>query len=258
MNRAKGKSICAVATVLILSILVLNVAEGQTIPQGIFTTIPVAPKATEPFNVTLTVLIDQSILSWVYGDFSVLNSTDGSTVLGPKSWSINFDGVNPRTTGNYTFENVVVSLAGNYNLSTDINWTYVNSTIPHTINKTQLISVAPPEAPDPSYAVIWLQKPDGPIRAGKLIRLRFSIQDASGSFVPSDDVRIVVKNNEGKTIVQAECGRRSTSIRINADKEYYRWYWKTGSDLPEGAYDIIVLLDSAVLSRISITIVPKI
>jgi len=106
----------------------------------------------------------------------------------------------------------------------------------------------------PSYTVEWLQKPDGSIRAGKMIQLRFSIRDASGSFVQSDDVRIVVEDAQHSMIAEAACGRRSSSIRINDNREYYRWYWKTEKDLPEGDYSVIVLLDGANLSDNYVTI----
>jgi len=118
------------------------------------------------------------------------------------------------------------------------------------------VQAGPPPPPPPSYTVVWLRYPSEQVRAGKMIHLTFSIRigDASGPFLKSNKVRIVVDGTD----IEATCGTKSGSIRINTKGEYYRWYWKTDSDLPGGAYSVIVLLDSAELARISITIVSKI
>jgi len=99
-----------------------------------------------------------------------------------------------------------------------------------------------------SLKVVWLQRPDegAEIRAGKLIRFRFRILDEiSRSFVLPHDVRIEVRNSTDDLIVEATCGKGSGSIHINTHGEYYRWYWKTTRDLPEGDYYVIVLLSGA-------------
>jgi len=264
MNRAKGKSICTVVTVLLFCALIIGVTEGQLPePIGSFTTVPVAPKATEPFDVNLTVQIDPSIIyTTVYGWFSVVDSV-GSIAYVPVYWWIDFDGLYPRTVGYKIFTGVFVSSAGDYFLSTDVNFNYL-STMDEPWKKIFVetpIYVAPAEAPVPSYTVVWLQKPDEneAIRAGKLIRLRFQILDESSeSYVLSHDVRIEVRNAAGSLIVEAACGKGSSSIRINTGREYYRWYWKTSSDLSEGVYSVTVVLNDAELGpSISIMIVSK-
>ena len=131
----------------------------------------------------------------------------------------------------------------------DEDWTLLTASVERSIIVQTRI---------PGYTVEWLQKPDGSIRAGKMIHLRFSIRDASGSFVQSDDVQIVVEDTQHNMIAEATCGRRSDSIRIYTNKEYYRWDWKTEKDLPEGVYSVTVFLNDAELSPpISITIVSK-
>jgi len=87
MNRANGKTICAVATVLLVFTLVLGVTEGQSSPVVGFTTAPGTPEATKQFNVTLTVEIDSTIFPFVNGSFSVRNST-GSTVWPNIYWEM--------------------------------------------------------------------------------------------------------------------------------------------------------------------------
>lgn len=147
--------------------------------------------------------------------------------------------------------------AGTHILNFTVKYGYVSgaTVIYDTISKIVTVTV---ESRPPSYTVIWLQKPEESIRAGKLIRLRFSIRnETSGLLVLSDDVRIVVEGPIEEPIV-ATCGRRSGSIRINTDENYYRWYWKTKNDLPAGVYSVIVLLDGAELGPpATITIVSK-
>ena len=260
MNRAKGKSVCAVVSALLFCTLIIGVTEGQLPePTGSFTTIPVALKASEPFDVNLTVQIDPSVIyTTVYGWFSVVDSTK-SIAYGPIYWWIDFDGLYPKTVGYKIFAGVFVSSEGDYFLSTDVYFNYL-ATMREPWKKTFVetpIYVAPAEAPVPSYTVVWLQKPDEneAIRAGKLIRLRFQILDESlESFVLRHDVRIEVRNATGSLIVEATCGKRSGSICTNSNGEYYRWYWKTTSDLPEGEYSVTVLLNGANLSGNSIQI----
>lgn len=258
MNRAKGNIVCAI--MLLFSILVLNVAECQKSPSeptGFFTVLG-TPEATVPFGVNLTVQIDPSIYAGVYGYFSVRDPTESILVYGNITWAIDFD---TSIQKNYTFPGIVISSSGSYVLWTDVHWRYKTGDVTWktTVVRKQ-IDVAP--SPVPGYSVVWLQRPNegAQIRAGKLIRFKFSIRnETSGSFVLSDDVRIEVRNATGSLIVEATCGRRSDSIRININGEYYRWYWKTDSDLLEGAYSVTVLLDGVELSPpILIMIVSKI
>jgi len=257
MNRAKGNIVCAIAIMLLFCILVLNVAECQkslSEPTGFFTVLG-TPEATRPFDVNLTVQIDGSMYGGVFGNFSVRDSTESILLYGNITWGIDFDS---STVKNFTFRGVVVPSSGNYILWTDVHWRYKTDTDFRPTYVRGPIYIAPPSPPIPSYTVLWLQKPGEPIRAGKLIHLRFSIRnETSGSFVLSDYVRIEVRNATGSLIVETMCGRRSDSIRIYTHGEYYRWYWKTDSDLSEGVYSVTVLLDGAKLSP-PILIVSKI
>ena len=259
MNRAKGNIVCAVAIMLLSCISVLNVAECQkssSEPTGFFTVLG-ALEATRPFDVNLTVQIDTSMYGGAFGNFSVRDITESILLYGNITWGIDFDS---STVKNFTFRGVVVPSSGNYILWTDVHWRYKTDNDFRTTFVRDPIYVAPAPPTVPSYTVLWLQKPSEPIRAGKLIHLRFSIRnETSGSFVLSDDVRIEVRNATGSLIVEATCGRRSSSIRIYTNGEYYRWYWKTDSDLSEGVYSVTVLLDGAELGpSISIMIVSKI
>ena len=207
--------------------------------------VPEPVYADETFYITLSVTRDSNVWPFALG-YLYLDGSPYDGYGGP--FDIAFY-------SSFTWESVPIAMslsAGDHTLAFSVEY---SDHEPGTATVVRSITVL---TRLPSYTVLWLQKPDEPVRAGKMIHLRFSIQDASGSFVQSDDVRIVVEDTNHIPITEATCGRRSDSIRIYTNKEYYRWDWKTEKDLPEGVYSVTVFLNDAELSPpISITIVSK-
>jgi len=214
MNCAKGKSICAVVTVLLFCTLVLGVTEGQNSkPTVSFTTVPETPEAKQPFSVDLTVEIDSSIFPSVFGSFGV-NSSDGTPVYGPYSWSIDFDS---STTWKITFTDVVVPSAGPYNLWTEVNWIYKEP--PRNLNTIvvkQRIYVASPPGQVESYSIEWL-KPISlgkPFQAGSTIKIKFSVLDSNGDFKHDETVKVAVTDSGGNEVFTAVYGEGADPVRI--------------------------------------------
>jgi len=208
--------------------------EDTTGPVRLDIEVPVAVYANEPFSITLQATNDSYVWPLAFGYLYV------DKVL-QVTFEIYFD-----TSSVWESPISMILTAGWHTLNFTVEYTDTDVWTA-TVEKSIFVQTRLP-----SYTVVWLQKPepDEPIRAGKLIRFRFSIQDASGSFVQSDKVRIIVEGTD----VEATCGRKSGSIRINTDREYYRWYWKTARDLPAGVYSVIVFLEGANLSGNSIQI----
>jgi len=204
--------------------------------------------ADETFSVTLRVTREPAILRLAFG-YLYLDSVPFKVDADGGSFDIRF----AENVFEWESSPIAMSLsAGKHTLRFQVDYGY-DSTPPGTdYVETSILA----QTCLPTYTVEWLHEPDESIRAGKLIRFRFSIRNELGLFVPSDDVRIVVDGPIEEPIL-ATCGKRSGSIRINENREYYSWYWKTERDLQEGEYIVSVLLDDANLieNSIQITIV---
>lgn len=254
MNRTSG--ICAVATLLLFFSLVLSVTEGQNPPTASFTTDPAPPKATQPFNVILTVQISPSTFESVYGHFSVLDP-GGSPVPGWSNvlWSIDFDG---STEKSYTFLGVVVPSSGFYTLLTDVHWAYWYAndwkwTV--TPDQEQTIYVEPFAPPAEQYSIEWL-KPISlykPFKAGSTIKIKFSVIDSSGDFKRDETVKVAVTDSGGKEVFTAVYGEGANPVRIKDSTECYIAYWKTEKGM-SGPYTITVTFTNAIASNAQVTL----
>jgi len=245
MNRANGKTICAVATVLLVFTLVLGVTEGQSSPVVGFTTAPGTPEATKQFNVTLTVEIDSTIFPFVNGSFSVRNST-GSTVWPNIYWEMYFDYYYPKTKMNVTFTGIVVQSEGNYTLWTSVRWKHKTDLNFMTIYVESWIYVAPPTVPVELYSIEWL-KPislDKPFKAGRTIKIKFSVLDSNDNFKRDETVNVTVTDGSGTKVFTAVYSEGENPVRIKDSTECYVVYWKTEKGM-SGEYTITVTFANA-------------